>query len=225
MKNASEYVVEEEDFDITARPQTDADSPVTRSWESVGNTESENNGYATDFKFQTDDIQIVRFVDAFPPISYKEHWLSSKTSGKRSYTCLNPKGRPDVTCPLCQMDREIPGQFPKAKFALTVVNLSVNPFQRQLMVGGKRLSDGLFALDTNKNIGPLVGKCWAVNKSGEKQNTQYHFTPVKDRDLKEDWNIDPDEAKKFFDSVEAYPDSIIKSYSVAELREIASALS
>ena len=221
-KNASEYVVEEEDFDLDARPDTKADSPVVRSWEAESNSAP---SYATDFKF-TEQTQLVRFVDAsLPPYAYKEHWLAGKTSGKRSYTCLNPKDRADLVCPLCLMDEDIPGQYAKKKWAMTIVNFSADPFQKQLLTGAKRLIDTLHAMDTNKSTGPLAGKYWALSKSGEKQSTVYHVTPVKERDLQEDWGIDPEEAKGFFSSVEAYPPSIIKTYSVAELREIADTLS
>lgn len=220
MKNASEYVVD--DFDVNARPQTDADSPVTRSWGIP--SDKSDSGFATDFKF-TDDAQIIRFhPDSFPPLSYKEHWLASKTSGKRSYTCLNPRRKPGVSCPLCEMDPNIPGQFAKSKISLTIVNFSSDPFQRQLMTGGARLSEALHTMDSNK-FGPLLGKYWSVSKSGERQNIAYHIAPIKDRDLKEDWGIDLDEANAFFDSTQAYPASVIKSYTHAELLEIISTLS
>jgi len=221
-KNATEYVVEE-DFDINARPQTDADSPVIKSW-GITTEGGAGEKFAVDFKF-TEDPQIIRFhADSFPPFSYKEHWLSSKTSGKRSYVCLNPKNKPDLSCPLCEMDANIPGQTPKVKTSFTVANFSAAPFQRQLMTGSKRLVDALFAMDSKENFGPLEGKYWAVSRSGEKQNIAYHLTPVKERDLLEDWKIDPAKAKEFFDAMTAYEPSIIKSYSQAELLEVAQSL-
>ena len=221
-KNVSDYSVEsDEDFDVNDRPQSQQYSPVSLTWESSRPSTATR---PTDFKFDS-DIQIIRFRSDLP-MSYSEHWLDGKTSGKKSYNCLNPRKDPSgPSCPLCQMDSEISGQYAKPKWAFTIVNFSVDPFERQLMTGTKRLIDALNAMDTKPNVGPLFGKYWAISKSGERQTLAYHVTPVKERDLKEDWGINPTEAKKFFESVEPFSPSILKFYSVQELQQIADDLS
>jgi hypothetical protein len=220
--NASQYLVED-DFDINARPNTDADSPVIEGW-GISSANDSKGDFPVDFKF-TGKIQVVKFhPDSFPPISYKQHFLSTKSSGKKSYTCLNPKGAPSNPCPLCQMDSDIAGQRAELKAAFTVVNFSAQPFERQLLTASKRLIDTLHTVDSSE-IGPLEGKYWTINRSGERQTTAYHLNAVKERDLQEDWGIDPKAAKEFFDSIDAWPKTTIKYHTYAELLEIAQSLS
>ena len=219
-KNATDYVVED-DFDINARPQTSADSPVNSDWKMSAESAGSGN-YPIDFKWN-DKTHLVRFVPG-PVHSYKEHWLTGKTSGKKGYVCLNPKNKPELSCPLCTMADGVDGRIARSKAAFTIANYSVDPFERQLLIAPSGMIKVLGALDDNKVIGPLVGKYWAMSKSGTMASTAYHITPVKERDLEEDWDIDPTAAKTFLESIEPFSDSVVKRNTYAELLEIAQSL-
>jgi hypothetical protein len=211
--NASDYVVEDT-FDIDARPGTSVGA-VSSGW---GDTAAAPKGdYPIDFK-QSEQIQIIKFIDEGGPFaSYKMHFLTKKTSGRRSYVCLGAK------CPLCEMDPTTGGR-PEDKRAFTVVNLSVDPFERQLLVATPKLFRQLHQLDFSQQ-GPLTSKYWGINRTGERQTTNYHLTPIKARDLQEDWGIDGDAAEAFAAQTVAFEASVIRENAYAELVEIANSLS
>lgn len=212
--DASEYVVKE-DYDINARP-TASNGAVSSGW---GETTTASKGdYPIDFK-HSESIQVIKFLDEGGPFaSYKMHFLQTKATGRKSYVCLGRQ------CPLCDMDARIPGQKAEDKRAFTVANLSTAPFERQLLVATPRLFRTLHQLDFSPQ-GPLISKYWGISRSGERQSTTYHLTPIKVRDLQEDWSIDAAAAEAAIADMIPFDRSVIRETPYAELADIANDLS
>jgi len=90
-------VTENDDFSVQNATEI-AGRPSNAISSSGWDTPAAGGGnYPVDFKFIDGQFQIVKFIDpsATPFASYKEHWLTQKTSGKRSYISL---GSNDPLC-------------------------------------------------------------------------------------------------------------------------------
>jgi ethanolamine utilization microcompartment shell protein EutS len=72
--------------------------------------------------------------------------------------------------------------------------------------------------------GPLNKNYWAISRSGVKQSTVYHVVAIKERDLAEDYGIDPATAANAIASMEPFSYSTIKQTSYTDLLAIAEEL-
>jgi len=201
--------------DIDARPsQATATSSVQSGWDAAGSL-STSSDFPTEVKFEENKHQVFKFLDESGPFAiYKQHFLKQKTSGKRSYVCIG------ANCPLCVKleDR------PENKRAFTVVTLnSPEGMQRQMLISGARLYQALHAAHYSPQ-GPLTKGYWAVVRIGRGPQTNYTVTPIKERDLDEDWNLDAAAAAKVVEASEVYTRGLIKEHSFEELDEIADSL-
>jgi len=202
--------------DIDARPSqaTATSTSVQSGWDAAGSL-STSSDFPTEVKFEENKHQVFKFLDENGPFAiYKQHFLKQKTSGKRSYVCIG------ANCPLCVKleDR------PENKRAFTVVTLnSPESMQRQMLISGARLYQALHAAHYSPQ-GPLTKGYWAVVRIGKGPQTNYTVTPIKERDLGEDWNLDADAAAKVVEASDVYTRSLIKEHSFEELDEIADSL-
>lgn len=165
--------------------------------------------YATDFRFE-EDVQLIKFLSS-EPMAFSQHWVTR--SGKRSFVC---PGTPN--CPLCRA-----GNNAESKFAFSVVNLSSDDsdLQPQLMTVGIRLFTQLGKLNEDPKTGPLDRMYWAVSKSGQGAKTTYSLMPVKDRDLADDWDIDPIQAKNAIKALSPLDVNALRPSTMEELKTIA----
>ena len=77
------YVPENDEFTIDARPAQSTSSAIQSGWAAA---EIQPASYAEEFKFSEGSYQIVKFLDEDGPFAiYKQHFLTQKTEGKRSY--------------------------------------------------------------------------------------------------------------------------------------------
>jgi hypothetical protein len=185
---------------------------VQKGWKKakeVAKSTSSDGDWINDFRW-TEEAQLVKFLSS-EPMSYKQHWVERQ--GKRGFVCL------DQDCPLCDV-----GVKATPKHAFSVLVLDDNPKVYLLVVGNRDLGQ-LADLDSNPKVGPLTRPYWSLSKSGTGPQTVHSFVPVKERDLEEDWDISPEEALEFVDSVEPADESAIVITSYADLKAIASALS
>jgi len=167
-----------------------------------------SKAYATDFRFE-EDVQLVKFLSP-EPMSFSQHWVQRQ--GKKSFVCLG-----DSSCPLCRA-----GNKPEQKFAFSVVNLSSDDEPTvALMTVGLRLCGQLEKLDSDPKTGPLNRLYWAVSKSGQGQKTSYSIMPVKDRDLAEDWDLDPTDVTTALKALKPLGPEALRMSTKAELAEIA----
>ncbi len=202
--------------DIDSRPEqnTASSTSVLSGWDAADSITTSSD-YPTEVKFEENKHQVFKFLDESGPFAiYKQHFLKQKTSGKRSYVCIG------ADCPLCVklQDR------PENKRAFTVVTLnSPEGMQRQMLISGARLYQALHAAHYSPQ-GPLTKGYWAIVRLGKGPQTTYTVTPIKERDLDEDWNISQDKAASVVSASEVYTRGLIKEHSLEELDEIADSL-
>ena len=170
----------EEIFAAEDEPETPERSSIIQTgWAAAKKAVAKSSkSFATDFRFD-EDVQLIKFIGN-EPMTFMQHWVNRP--GKKSFISIG-EGDPLIAV----------GSKPDQKFAFTVLNLSDEDPQLQLMVVGIRLCGQLEKLDSNAKTGPLnrPDLYWAVSKSGTGTKTSYTINPVKERDLAEDWGIDP----------------------------------
>jgi len=140
-------------------------------------------------------------------------WAAAKKAVAKSSKTFATEGDPLIAV----------GSKPDQKFAFTVLNLSDEDPQLQLMIVGIRLCGQLEKLDSNPKTGPLnrPDLYWAVSKSGTGTKTSYTINPVKERDLAEDWGIDPVAAAELIKTMKPLGPEALHTSTKAELAEIA----
>lgn len=210
--NAASYVAD----DIDDRPEqsTASGTSVQSGWDAADSITSSGD-FPTEVKFEEGKHQVFKFLDENGPFAiYKQHFLKQKTSGKRSYVCVGAE------CPLCLKLKD----RPENKRAFTVVTLNHSDgMLRQMLISGARLYQALHAAHYSPQ-GPLTKGYWAISRVGTGPQTTYTVTPIKERDLEEDWKINAEKAKKAVADSEVYTSNLIKEHSIEELDEIAESL-
>jgi hypothetical protein len=186
----------------------DRSSVIQTGWAAAKRAVSEaSKSFTTDFRFD-EDVQLVKFLSA-EPMSFLQHWVNRP--GKKSFVGWDND-------PLSRV-----GNKPERKFAFSVVNLSDEVPQIQLMTVGVRLCGQLEKLNADKKIGPIdrTDIYWAVSKSGIGTKTSYSIMPVKERDLAEDWDLDPVQLSSVISKMKPLGPDALRVSTNAELEEIA----
>lgn len=209
------FIPQEDEFAIDStideRPSS-ASAPAGKSgWAAAQATVKPTGDYPEDFKL-TETQQVIKIIDTDGPSSiYKLHFLTKE--GRRGYSCLGED------CPLCEI-----GDVPTNKYAFTVAVLEGDTATRMKLVGGVRLFKTFLAADSSKN-GPLSNNYWAISKTGAMANVIYTLTPIKSRDIQEDWKINEAAVVKQIAEMKPYtPEQIEPLVSRANLKEIANDL-
>ena len=201
---ADDLFIEEEEN--TSSPTS---SSIQTGWSAAKKAVAKSTkAFATDFKFD-EDVQLVKFISD-EPIVFMQHWVNRP--GKKSFISI---GEGD---PLVQV-----GSIPSQKFAFTVLNLSDEDPQVQLMIVGVRLCGQLEKLASDKKTAPLnrPDMYYAVSKTGTGTKTSYSVVPVKERDLAEEWDIDPVAATDLIKTLKPLGPEALHTSTKAELAEIA----
>ena len=143
-------------------------------------------------------------------MTFMQHWVNRP--GKKSFISI---GEGD---PLIEV-----GSKPDQKFAFTVLNLSDEEPQLQLMIVGKRLCSQLEKFASDKKTGPLNRSdiYYAVSKSGSGTKTTHTVVPVKERDLAEEWDLDPIALADHIKTLQPYGIEALYTSTKAELAEVA----
>jgi hypothetical protein len=203
-ENLEEIFAAEDETEVPERS-----SVIQTGWAAAKKAvQKSNKTFATDFRFD-EDVQLIKFIGN-EPMSFMQHWVNRP--GKKSFISIG-EGDPLIAV----------GSKPDQKFAFTVLNLSDEDPQLQLMIVGVRLCGQLEKLDSDKKTGPLNRPdiYWAVSKSGTGTKTSYSVTPVKERDLAEDWGIDPVAAAELIKTMKPLGPDALHTSTKAELAEIA----
>lgn len=202
--------------DIASRPSQAATTAIQEGWDAAAKLSVATGDYPKEFRFTDGEYQIVKFIDPNGPFAiYKQHFLTQKTEGRRSYVSLGPND------PLCTKL----GSKPEDKRAFSIVNLSAagGP-QRQMLIASKRLFETLHAAHFSPQ-GPLTKGYWALSRTGKMQTTVYHVNAVKARDLAEDWGIlDIDAIEKQIADIKPFTRADIKEHTWEELEAVAASL-
>jgi len=221
VNRTEDYVPETDAFatvsaPIESRPMQATSKPVVQSgWDAAEKSSVASGDFPSEFKFTDGEYQIIKFLDPNGPFAvYKQHFLSQKTSGKRSYISLGAND------PLCVKL----GSKPEDKKAFSIANLSVpGGVERQMMIASPRLYKTLHAAHFSP-AGPLTKNYWAISRTGKMQSTVYHLNPVKARDLLEDWGIDVESQEAAIAALTPFEASAIKAPTWEELEAVADSL-
>ena len=183
---------------------------VNKGWSGVATVKANAPTQFTQYYRVPDDEQIILFLEDGPYASFLMHWADWMAKGKRkSYVCL----RPDE-CPICEL-----GEDPQARIRFNILNMATEPPKHETFECGITVAETLDKYTQDDSLG---GSYFAVQMTGKKNNRRTQLRPIKVRDLKEDWRVEPltkDEIaafdKKLWDE-----DSVSKS-TRAELEAVA----
>lgn len=186
--------------------------------------------YVKDFRF-TDEPQLVKFLDSSPFAVFLQHWVGFR-AGKKSFISpvdVNYSNEEDVRDPLLDylrrakdIKKETAVTWPSKKVAFSVVNYSLDePTQQALIVTMSTVGNQLRRLNDDPKVGPLDKNFWSMSKTGVGPQSAYSILPVKARDLKEDWGIDPDEAEETASLLVPQTADDLRPATFEELKEIA----
>lgn len=194
----------------------DEDSPVRTGWGGYRETKAKS-GYGAEFLRLDDsgEATLIKFLEPEPFASFRQHWID-RQSGKRSWVCI------EEDCPLCDA-----GDTPGFRIAFNVLVLSEGKPLNKVWEVGPRLAEQLEAKAKDKRTGPLdrSDMYWAVSRTGKKSKTAYSIDPVKERDLAEDWEIEPlDDAVLKRYRAKMYNSTVIKVPTTKQLKEMAAEL-
>lgn len=212
------YVPENDEFTtdaIASRPAQATSTAIQSGWAAAESTLTPAGDYPVEFKFTEGTYQVVKFLDEDGPFAiYRQHFLSQKTEGKRSYISLGAND------PLCVKL----GSKPEEKRAFSIINLSApgGP-RREMLIASPRLFKTLHAAHFSPQ-GPLTKNYWALSRTGKMQTTTYNVNPVKPRDLMEDWQIDEAAAEQASATFKPYTRADLKEPTWDELDAIANSL-
>lgn len=202
---------EEETPRARARKAEPSDAPkASGGWGTYSKQKSESGDFPENLKI-TDEQVLIKFLEDEPFVVYKQHWI--ERTGKKSFTCL------ENGCPLC----DDLGDRPRLQVSFNVVDLSSDP-EIKIWTVGTRVAGQLKKFSQDKKTSPLSkeGLYWAVSKSGKGSDTTYSIVPTKERDLVEDWDIEPlsaAEVQEFEGNV--YGPSVVQYQTKKQLREVA----
>ena len=207
--NMETEIFEMEDENETA----DRSSAIQTGWAAAKQAVAKSStSYPTDFR-PSEEAQLIKFISSEPHI-FMQHWINRP--GKKSFISI---GEGD---PLIEV-----GSKPDQKFAFTVVNLQSEDPQPQLWIVGVRLCSQLEKFASNPKTGPLnrPDMYWEVSKSGSGTQTTYNLTPVKERDLAEDWDLDPVKVAELVKTMKPLDKSALHTSTKSELAAIAREIS
>lgn len=192
--------------------------PISRGRKEIAKNRPVGDGNAAFFRWN-EEPQLIKFLDN-EPWAYNQHWVTR--DGKQSFPCLG-KG-----CPLCAIGVKVSQKLVYPILNLTPAGVASEEYISQTMEIGPQLDETLAGYDSSSKTGPLTRLWWSVSRtegarsSGRRKKYNYVFTPVKDRDLEEDWEIDLDEAEDAVSAAEIPdPKDVLGEWNRAQLQEIA----
>lgn len=187
---------------------------VRGGWSNADRTLQADSPYAQRLKIDADPV-LVKFLEDEPYANYRQHWV--ERSGQKSFTCI--KDMHAKGCPLCAA-----GNRPSARFAFNVVELAEDGEHtvRSYEVGPRDI-DALKNLHNNPKQGPLTKHYWAISRTGKGATSQRMHQMVRERDLDEEWEIEPLTDAQLDDFMkQKYDSGIVPIPSFKTLSEIAS---
>lgn len=146
-----------------------------------------------------EEITLVKFVSDEPFVSYAQHWINSKPKGRAGWECISPLPYDDTDegyekygevgdCPLCDFLDESPRM--QVMFNVIIFNEEKEDWEYRVLRAGVTLTDQLKALNDGRH-GPLSKNYWEIMATGTKGSYSPNAQLVRDRDLPEDWDLDP----------------------------------
>jgi hypothetical protein len=177
-RRSTKSIADDDDDD---EPTTDKPRlTIRRGWGAVEAAKSADTPYAQSLKLGEDPV-IIKFLEDEPYASYRQHWV--ERPGKKSFTCIadDPRG-----CPLCDS-----GNRPSTRFSFNVALWLDGDWVVRSYDVGPRVIDQLKNFHTDPRQGPLTKHYWAVSRTGKGASSATNHQMVKERDLDEEWKVDP----------------------------------
>lgn len=158
-------------------------------------------GWADEFKVDYGKVYLIKICSDSPVVTYRLHWID-ELDGKKSWTC--PRSAPEQRDEPCGFCDDL-GDKPSAKAVFDVIEFVeskqgdktfMDPVMKVWDIGSGVVSI-LEDLAEDTKHGGLVGPYWKVRKTkqggrGKRGGaTTYHIDSVKERDLLDDWGIEP----------------------------------
>ena len=210
---------DEEDETKEARPLAPNYQDGVRSgWGASQEAIDSTSQYAQTFKTET-KATIIKFLEETPYAAFRRHWVDLRMVGKRPFMCLQSVGR---DCPLCAI-----GDKPGAVTAFNIALLSDDGVAAvKSWDCGVKLTQQLRTYHNDPKIGPLNKRTlyFAVSKTEatKRQQVSTMVNPVRERDLKEDWQVPPlDDAQIERLLENCYTADILEVKTRRELEEVA----
>jgi hypothetical protein len=154
---------------------------VGKGWGGVRKHREESSSYATNFRV-TDEEVLVKFVDDEPFVTYYQHWLQ-ELDGRKSFPCIGDN------CPLCEI-----GDDPRFLAVFNVIDFRDDEPEVKIWEASPQPAGEIEEIAKNTRTSPINRDdlYFAVSKKKGKNNFwSYTILPVKERDLAEDWDLDP----------------------------------
>lgn len=176
-----------------------------------------------------EEFTLVKFVADEPFVSYAQHWINSKPKGRAGWECIAPLPYDDTDegyekygevgdCPLCEFLDDGPRM--QVMFNVIIFNEEIDEWEYRVLRAGVTLTDQLKALNEGRH-GPLSKYYWEIMATGTKGSYSPNCSVVRDRDLPEDWDLDPltdDEIAEM--TAEAYDEDIITFPTYLQLEDL-----
>lgn len=187
--------------------------PITRGDDAIKSKRSSADN--AHFRWSNDgEDQIVKFLES-EPWAYEQHWVTRP--GRQSYPCIGKD------CPLCDI-----GVKTATRMVYSILNLTLDPPAVQSFEVTSTLYDTLRGHDQDKKTGPLDRLYWALSRKKKQKSSgsfgtyNYSILPVKERDLFEDYGIDPGDADKYAREAEIpSPEKVLGKVTRRMLQDIA----
>jgi hypothetical protein len=211
--SSDEFATENIQSDIEDRPASSL-PPIKSGWAAAAEIDAPKQ-FTKDLVV-SEEPQLVKFLDPDGPYAtYKAHWLDEKKEGQKSFVCLE-KG-----CPICL---KLPDNYPSKRRAFSVAVISPDGTATLTRLNAApTLFKQLHAAESSL-AGPLSKNYWSLSRRGAMQAVVFTVTPVKGRDLMEDYGIDEAKVDAQIAEMTPFDPSDIRRLSVDELTEIVNAL-
>lgn len=185
---------------------------VQSGWAAARRMAASRSGFANEFKWG-DEEALIKFIEAQPFAVYGQHWIERK--GKMSFICPGKS-----KCPLCKA-----GDDPRSCYAFNIAVLDNDDGKvtatSTALVAGVKLLEQIEKQHKGKQ-GPIDKYFWGLSKSGKKGGrVSYNLNCVKERDLTDDYELDPEDALTALEKCKPYTKEAFKPASLSDLREVA----
>lgn len=198
---------------------TTVDAPtgaMGAGWDAFRNARKARGAFAREFQVPEGEDRLVKFLDAEPFESYYRHWLRNQPKGQRqTFVCLGDD------CPLCDA-----GDTPSFLVLFNVVDMLDDSSVTKVWAASPGPAGKIEQMAKSEKNSPLNREnlYFSVSKVKESNNFfSYSLAPVKDRDLSEDWDVEPLTAAELAE-LHRHGSEYIRPDSREDLKEIAETL-
>jgi hypothetical protein len=216
-----------------SRSSEDEDRPQRRSaggFSSYAQKKQVSSSFASDFKPGENNRVIIKILDPEPFDVFNQHWVEEGLAAgktRHSFVCrANDEYFPDNKgCPLCDL-----GENAATQSLFNVLDFT-NPRKPEVKVWRTppTVTDDLERASHEDRTSPLNREdlYFEVEMVKKNKKTRWSLTPVKARDLKEDFDIDPLDAEEIADFEEKKFDdrtAVTKVDSYEDLEKLADSI-